>query len=227
MAPDDSAATRSLLASQREYYEARAEDYADESKPSDRVARGLMAPELERELVDEFRPPADILELACGTGIFTVHLARYGAVTAVDASRTMLSINRERVGAANVRYVEADIFAWKPDRRYEAVFFSFWLSHVPHSAFDAFWANVEDCLAPGGRVCFVDEDDRAVAHERALDDNDVARRTLRDGREFDIVKVFWRPDELEARLDELGWRIDVRRVGETFMYGAGGRSPGA
>ena len=56
-----------------------------------------------------------------------------------------------------VRFVEADLFAWRPDRRYDAVFFGFWLSHVPLERFDGFWALVADCLAPGGRVCFVDD----------------------------------------------------------------------
>jgi hypothetical protein len=30
-----------------------------------------------------------------------------------------------------VRFVQADLFAWKPDRRYDVAFFGFWLSHVP------------------------------------------------------------------------------------------------
>jgi hypothetical protein len=29
-----------------------------------------------------------------------------------------------------------------PDRRYDVVFFGFWLSHVPLERFDAFWSMV-------------------------------------------------------------------------------------
>ena len=84
-----------------------------------------------------------VLELACGTGLFTRHLApRVAAVTAVDASPEVIAINRARVAVAERRYVQADLFAFEPDTRYDCVFMSFWLSHVPHARFDAFWAMV-------------------------------------------------------------------------------------
>jgi hypothetical protein len=47
----------------------------------------------------------------------------------------------------------------------------------------------------------------------------IARRTLDDGRRFDIVKVFWEPHDLTSRLEGLGWRADVRRVGDSFLFG--------
>jgi hypothetical protein len=43
---------------------------------------------------------------------------------------------------------------------------------------------------------------------------------LVDGREFDVVKVFWDPDDLAARLRELAWDVDVRRV-DAGLYGVG------
>jgi demethylmenaquinone methyltransferase/2-methoxy-6-polyprenyl-1,4-benzoquinol methylase len=49
----------------------------------------------------------------------------------------------------------------------------------------------------------------------------VASRTLRDGRRFDVVKRYWDPAELQDRLAALGWQVEVRRVGETFLYGSG------
>ena len=208
-----------LIASQRAYYDERAPDYADQSKPGDRRVRGYCGPEVVRTVVDEFAPTGDVLELACGTGIYTIELVRHAtSLTAVDASPRMLEINRDRVRSPKVDYVHADVFSWQPDRTYDAVFFGFWLSHVPPTLFDRFWALVRRCLAPGGRVAFVDEDDRASHHDdiRPIDGIPAARRTLADGRVFEIVKVFWRPDELEARLRTSGWDINVRRVDDTF-----------
>jgi trans-aconitate methyltransferase len=49
----------------------------------------------------------------------------------MDASAAVLAINRSKVGDPRVRYVEADLFAWRPDELYDTVFFAFWLSHVP------------------------------------------------------------------------------------------------
>jgi SAM-dependent methyltransferase len=221
--PSETKGVASLLASQRTYYDARADDYGDASKP-DRATPGLMPDDLGRALVEELRPAGDVLELACGTGGFTRELVRHArSVTAVDASPRMLAINRARVDDPTVTYVTADLFAWQPDRAYDVVFFGFWLSHVPLSAFDGFWTLVRSCLAPGGRVAFVDEDDRAAGHDqvRSIDGVPAARRTLSDGRQFEIVKLFWQPHELERHLRALNWAITVRRAGETFLYGAG------
>ncbi len=71
-----------------------------------------------------------MLELACGTGLWTVELARHAdSVTAVDASPEVLGINRARIQETGhetpVRYVEADLFDWRPDAAYDAVFFGF------------------------------------------------------------------------------------------------------
>ena len=39
-------------------------------------------------------------------------------VTAVDASPEMLAIATARVGPGRVRFVQAGLFTWTPDRRY-------------------------------------------------------------------------------------------------------------
>lgn len=212
-----------LIESQREYYDLRAPDYLITTRP-DRPVLGLLPEGMEAELVEEFAPEGDVLELACGTGLFTKELARRAAsVTAVDASPRMIERNRREVGDPRVSYVEADVFAWEPPRRFDAVFFAFWLSHVPPARFEEFWELVRSCLVPGGRVAFVDEDDRGSWNDErhTIGETPAARRTLADGRTFDIVKLFWKPDELEERLRSLGWEIGVRRVGETFLYGSG------
>ena len=74
----------------------------------------------------------------------------------MDSSPEVLALNGARLHDARIEYVEADLFAWQPETRYDAVFFGFWLSHVPPERFEAFWAMVRASLAPGGRVFFVD-----------------------------------------------------------------------
>lgn len=54
----------------------------------------------------------EVLELACGTGLWTRHLAKASARTlALDASPEVIALNRERVQSPNVEYRVADIFA--------------------------------------------------------------------------------------------------------------------
>ena len=220
---DESDRVAGLIESQREFYDLRAPDFGDEAVPDRRVS-GKMASEVGRALIEEFAPTGDVLELACGSGGFTRELVRHArTVTAVDASARMLERNRREVGDSRVTYINADIFDWRPERRYDAVFFGFWLSHVPPVNFDGFWALVRSSLGPGGRVAFVDEDDRGVTNDDIylVDNVPVAPRTLRDGRRFDVVKVYWDPTELQDRLNSLGWQVAVRRVGETLLYGSG------
>jgi SAM-dependent methyltransferase len=220
---DEGDRVAALMKSQREFYDLRAPDFGDETVPDRRVS-GYMPSDLVRVLIDDFAPSGDVLELACGTGGFTRELVRHArSVTAVDASPQMLERNRREVGDSSVTYVNADIFDWQPDRRYDAVFFGFWLSHVPPVTFDEFWALVRSSLQTGGRVAFVDEDDRGTMNDdiRLVENVPVAPRTLRDGRMFDVVKVYWDPTELQDRLSSLGWQVAVRRVGETFLYGSG------
>jgi SAM-dependent methyltransferase len=115
--PSTAHPTARLLASQRTYYNERSEDYGDPSKPPDRKGRSVIKPELFRALIDELRPAGDVLELACGTGFFTADLARHAqSLTALDASPRMLAINQRRLANARVTYLNADIFAWQPDR---------------------------------------------------------------------------------------------------------------
>ena len=174
-------------------------------------------------------PSGKVLELACGTGLWTVELARHAAsVTAVDASPEVLEINRARLGEAGretrVRYVGADLFDWRPDDEYDVVFFGFWLSHVPPARFAAFWDLVRSALRLGGRAFFVDSlgaetPDEKERCETAPGDHTTARR-LNDGREFRIVKVFYDPTDLERRLADLGWRFSVRTT-DHLLYGFG------
>jgi hypothetical protein len=60
----------------------------------------------------------------------------------------------------------------------------------------------------------------ATARDQApLGDSSITRRRLNDGREFDIVKVFYEPGDLERRLGALGWRGRVRASGRHFVHG--------
>ena len=223
-----------ILHDQIGYYRARAGEYDEWWFRTGRYDRG---PEfnarwqLEVAAVEQaldawlaVRRPQNVLELACGTGLFTRRLApRVPHVTAVDASPEVIAINRGRVAADNVEYVEADVFAWRPAQRYDAVFFSFWLSHVPDDRFAAFWKTVELALAPGGAAYLIDSafDPTSTAKDHVLPGRDagVVTRKLNDGREFRIVKLFYRPEELAAKLSALGWRAEIRQTEHYFIHG--------
>ena len=168
--------------------------------------------------------PRTALEFACGTGLFTRHLApRIVHVTAADASAEVIAINRARVAARNVEYVEVDIFEWQPPARYDLVFMSFWLSHVPLPRFDEFWAKVRQAIAPGGAAYLIDSalDPTSTAkdHPRPDAESGIVTRKLNDGRQYRIVKVFHEPRELNARLSRLGFDANIVRTPRYFIHG--------
>ena len=212
-----------LIAAQREYYDLRAPDYMDLSKPSDRKSHGVMTSGEVQEVLAGLCISGDVLELACGSGTFTKELVHAASsLTALDGSPKMIEINGTVVGDPHVEYVCADVFAWKPPRQFDFVFFGFWLSHVPPTHFEAFWATVTAALRPGARCGFVDEDHRGRRNEVVLASSEAvptATRTLSDGRSFDIVKVFWDPAELERELAACRWNASVRSFGDTFLVG--------
>jgi trans-aconitate methyltransferase len=201
-----------LLAEQIAYYRARAPEYERGAYATGEV-EGLIDAVVERIPAD-----ADLLELACGTGVWTERLARRTrTLTAVDAAPEMIEIARARTGA-DVRFVCADVLSWQPSRRYDVVFFGFWLSHVPADRFAAFWTRLADCIVDGGQVVFVDEHVRHAPKESWLA-REVAERTLADGTRHRIVKSYLDPSDVTARLATLGWRADVDELGDEWVIG--------
>jgi hypothetical protein len=120
-----------------------------------------------------------------------------------------------------VEFIEADLFAWQPPRRFDTVFFAFWLTHVPPARFAAFWSMVRAALAPGGLVCFIDSSIRERGSEQVLADQSTPTvwRRLRDGSQHRVVKVYYTPGELVARLAELGWSAAVAETSDPLLVG--------
>ena len=209
---------RELIDEQIAYYRARAGEY-DATSPSpeaDPFADGANAI---RDALRAFAPRGRVLELAAGTGQWTGLLADFAdELLVTDSSSEMLDHNRDKTGPrANVRYAVVDAFALAPSHDRDVVFFGFFLSHVPPSRFETFWDSVAGLLAPGGRVFFVDEGRHLLWREDWIDvEAGIVRRPLSDGASYRAVKVLWASDELEARLEGLGWDASVRE--ETPFY---------
>ena len=219
-----------LVDQQIRYYRQRAPEYDEWFHRQGRFDHGpahtrLWRQEIAavRETLDRLKPSGRMLELACGTGLWTQRLARYdGVVTAIDTSPEVLALNRARVRSADVRYRQCDIFTWEPDETYDFVFFGFWLSHVPPSRFAAFWDLVRQALAPGGTVFLVDNryhPDSSARNHSVRPEQMTQRRELNDGRTFEIVKLFYEPEGLAALLELLGWRGDFRMTANFFIHG--------
>jgi len=218
---------------QLEYYRARAHEYDQWWVRQGRYDRGGAANarwfaesgEIDLALTN-FRPSGRVLELACGTGIWSAKLLPFAfELTLVDGSDEMLALAKDRLQSKKVRYIRENLFEWRSDQVFDVVFFSFWLSHVPPARFADFWAFIDSCLAPGGRVFFVDSrhEETSTAIDQRLPGSDAVtlRRRLYDGREFQIYKIYYDASEFAERLGALGWEISVSRTERYFIYGQG------
>jgi len=145
--------TDEVLSSQADYYRRRAGEYDVTAYGDVVAARARIA-----RLVAEMQPTGTVLEIACGTGLWTEALAGLAeTVTAIDVAPEAVAIARDRVRSNSVRFEVADVFSWKTAARFDVIFFSAWLSHVPMSRFEQFWQLLRGLLAEGGRVLFIDE----------------------------------------------------------------------
>ena len=222
-----------ILAEQLAYYGARAPEYDQWWLRQGRYDRGATEnAQWFREIAEvdaalhAFKPAGQVLELACGTGLWTEKLLPFADhVTAVDGSTEVLAANAARTGAARITRIRADLFNWQPDRQFDVVFFAFWLSHVPPDLFESFWQLVGRCLKPGGRFFFVDSRrtplSTAVDHVLPAPEVTVMPRRLDDGREFQVYKVFYEAASLADRLNALGWDSASRETKKFFIHGQG------
>jgi demethylmenaquinone methyltransferase/2-methoxy-6-polyprenyl-1,4-benzoquinol methylase len=214
-----------VLSQQKRYYAERAPEYDDwwhrrgryELEPAALARWQADAAEAEAAL-EAFAPLGDVLELAAGTGIWTRKLVRLAdRVVAVDANPETLALN-----TSEAELVRADVFEWSPPGRFDLVFFSFWLSHVPEERFDEFWTLVRGALVPGGRVFLVDSGAGDTAHTGTEQSGGEETRSLADGRTFRIVKRRWAPGELAERVRPLGFALDLRDTANGhFLFGGG------
>jgi trans-aconitate methyltransferase len=196
------------------YYRARAAEYDLTSYRDVHGADRRIA-----ALVAHLQPSGELLEIACGTGMWTRHLAGCAAtVTAIDAAPEMVALARQRVTAGNMTFLTADILTWAPPRRFDTIFFAFWLSHVPASMFGRFWSLLRTALTSSGRVLFVDDQPAAAGLEAyAAGSSEVAERRLRDGTRHRLIKVVRDPPDLTRQLTELGWHATITRSGDWLV----------
>jgi demethylmenaquinone methyltransferase/2-methoxy-6-polyprenyl-1,4-benzoquinol methylase len=197
-----------LLDGQIAYYRERAAEYDASAYPAQAPAAERI-----RSIVTGLAISGEVLELACGTGMWTSALAeRARHLTAIDTSPEAIGIARRRCPHA-VHFEVADVFSWQPPTTFDVIVFAFWLSHVPYDRREHFFTALRQWLRPSGRVVLVDEPP-AMAEKETLVADGIAQRSLANGTRHRIVKVFVDPRELSAALGRLGWRSAITQRGE-------------
>jgi ubiquinone/menaquinone biosynthesis C-methylase UbiE len=189
----------------KEYYDRRADEYDDwyagayyQAEERERFLAEVVA--LQQVLAD--LGPAKTLDVACGTGFLTRHLA--GDVTGLDWSERMLSVARR--AAPRASYVRGDALELPfADSSFDRVFTGHFYGHLEEPERLRFLAEARR-VAPELVVT-----DAPLRPDHAQ--SEWQQRSVSDGSVWPVYKRFFAPETLVA---ELGGG-DVVLNGEWFV----------
>lgn len=157
-----------------------------------------------------------VLEVACGTGYWTQHIAPASArMVATDLTPEPLAQARLRPGVERVQFERLDAYALPTALgRFTGAFAGLWFSHVPVQARQAFLLGLHQRLEPGARVLLIDNNEAQLRDfpivETDADGNTYQRRTLRDGSTHRVLKNFPTEAELLSLLAGCGVQAEFR-----------------
>ena len=164
-----------------------------------------------------------VLEVACGTGYWTQHVAPVSAaLVATDATPEPLDLARQRPHAERARFAIADAYQLDAGLgRFDAAFAGLWLSHVPIGRRAQFLRSLHRLLEPGARVLLFDNSQVQLRDfpivERDAEGNTFQQRVLRDGSVHRVLKNFPGQDELVALVAGIGTEPRYRML-ENFWW---------
>jgi ubiquinone/menaquinone biosynthesis C-methylase UbiE len=184
-----------------DYYSKRAREY---EKVYDKPERQQ---ELEwlRGRVPRLFAGRTVLEVACGTGYWTQHIARAAKkVHACDINDSVLEIAREKpIAPGRANFFKADAISLEgAPPGCNAAFAGFWWSHVKKSGIAQFVSNLSRKLEPGSLVGILDNQfaqwSSTPLSRTDAEGNTYQMRKLANGDEFEVLKNFPTAGELRA-----------------------------
>ena len=197
------------------YYRRRAREYeAIYAKPERQTDLAFLKKYLPERLAGR-----RVLEVACGTGYWTVLVARTAAsIVAVDAAEEPLRIAMSKdYGERNVRFELSDAYALSAELgRFDGALAAFWWSHIPLSRIANFLASLHARLEPGARVVLMDnryvDGSSTPISERDAEGNTYQLRRLADGSENRVLKNFPAEEALRTQLAPHAREVSYRAL---------------
>lgn len=191
------------------YYSARAEYYEERDVSSRRKDVTHL-----RKICRDLVRGREVLELACGTGIWTSFIARFaGSLLATDINLTMLQMAKQRIYKRNnVSFSLADAYNLSSIRcKFTAGFAGWWLSHVDKTRMRSFLEGFHEKLAPGSIVIFMDDTHETMDITSSTDEynNAYTIRTLKDGSTHEIIKNVFNEANLKELIAGIAYNIKV------------------
>ncbi len=188
--------------------------YADRAREYERI---FAKPERQTDLrILEERIPAalsgrNVLEVACGTGYWTQHMARTARhILATDLTEETLAVARsKKLPEEKVRFAIADAYNLPAaEGPFDGAYAGFWWSHLRHSEIRPFLESLRRCLAPGAVVVLMDnlyvEGNSTPISRTDEEGNTWQERKLLNGEKHAVLKNFPTEEQLLDRIAEFG-----------------------
>jgi methylase of polypeptide subunit release factors len=165
--------------------------------------------------------PGTALDAGCGAGAEAIWLAARGwQVTAADIAADALARAARRAGDSGVsdrvRWVEADLTVWQPDRQFDLVTTNYAHPAMPQLAF---YDRIAGWVAPGGSLLIVGHlHTESTEHTHEHGHPGPEHDDQRPPAEASVTLA-----AITARLDSAQWTIDTAAEHTRTLVGPGGR----
>lgn len=214
-----------------DYYNERAPEY--EEFYDGVTSRKLFAPALIRREVDNLKKLMQYyvngrcIDIACGTGFWLpIYERNCDSITLIDQSKNTLSECAKKVERLGIEHKTEmlcdDIFNYPyAAQAYDSAIIAFLISHLTDDEVDTLITALKKLLAPGGRFVFMDNAWNEVIANIPRTKTSMVNRTLKNGRQFRILKRYFERHDLEdiARRNE--FNLDIVCWEELFFFASG------
>ncbi len=210
-----------------EYYDERAKEYDEifEGKGSatDFKPQFYATDIKEIEKFMENFGKGNIIDIACGSGYWLkYYYNKCSTFTFLDQSEQMIKQCKLRASEYGVldksRIIKSDIldYVFNENEKYESALIGFLLGHFTKTQEEVFFNKLKSILKPESEVLIIDS---TWTKERAKKQNkeDIAIRSLNDGRSYKIYKKYFDVDDLPKLLNSYGITVKDYFFGNTFV----------
>ena len=168
------------------------------------------------------------IDIACGTGFWLpVYEKNCTEITLIDQSESVLaecSKKIQKLGIENrIEIIRGDLFRYPfNEQEFDCAIIGFLISHLYNNELDTLFAILSKMLIPDGSFAIIDSIwNSEIARIKGRDKSGMTRRSLGDGREFNIYKRYFEKQDLCSLADKHRIKLEILYWGNVFFLATG------